>query len=51
MAKPPDQELPDEEIARRRDAGLRNLLRSPPKPHDEIVGKPKPKGKRKPKAD
>ncbi len=53
MPKPPKIEtgFTDEEIAKRRDKGLLNLLRTPPKPHDEITGKKKPNkptGKRKP---
>ena len=53
MAKAPkiqDEELIEEEIAKRRDAGLLKLLRMPPKPHDEITGKrkfKKPTGKKK----
>lgn len=35
------QDFTDEEIAKRRDKGLLNLLRTPPKPHDEITGKRK----------
>jgi len=35
-----DQYSP-EEIARRRDAGLLRALKTPPKPHSEMVGKGK----------
>jgi hypothetical protein len=45
MAKPTKPELSESEIAKRRDAGLLNLLKAPPKPHAEIVGKPKGKKK------
>jgi hypothetical protein len=52
MAKPPkdESEFTEEEIAERRDEALKRLLKMPPKPHDEVVGKRKPKkptGKRK----
>ena len=40
--------LTDEEIAGRRDRALLRALKMPPKPHDEITGKKKPTGKRKP---
>lgn len=49
MAKPPEveQDYTDEEIAKRRDTGLRNLLKTPPKPHAEVTGKKKSKPKDK----
>lgn len=47
MVRPPKSEMMESEIAKRRDRGLLNLLKTPPKPHAEIVGKPKPKGKKK----
>ena len=39
-------------IAKRRDEGLRRLLKTPPKPHAEIAGKrkPKPRGQKSGKA-
>lgn len=43
-------ELPESEIIKRRDEGLRNLLKTPPKPHAEVVGKAGRKG-RKPKKE
>ena len=53
MSKPPkiEPEFTEEEIAKRRDEALKRLLKMPPKPHDEITGKRKPKkptAKRKP---
>jgi len=41
MAKSPEieQDYTDEEVAKRRDRGLRNLLKTPPKPHAEVAGK------------
>ena len=50
MAKSPKSSRAEPEIAKRRDAGLFNLLKAPPKPHAEIVGKRKPKGKKNPAA-
>ena len=52
MAKAPevDTDYTDEEIVKRRDGGLHALLKAPPKPHAEIVGKRKPKGKKNPAA-
>ncbi len=44
MAKPQkDKELTEKEIAKRRDEGLRALLKMPPKPHAELVDKRKKK--------
>jgi hypothetical protein len=44
MAKPPkvEQDYTDEEVAKRRDAGLKRLLKTPPKPHAEVAGKSVP---------
>jgi len=41
MVKSPDgdTDYTDEEIVKRRDGGLHALLKAPPKPHAEIVGK------------
>jgi hypothetical protein len=41
MEKPSevDQDFTDEQIANRRDSGLRALLKTPPKPHAELKGK------------
>jgi hypothetical protein len=49
MAKSPEieQDYTDEEVAKRRDRGLRNLLKTPPKPHADVKGKGKGKRKRK----
>jgi hypothetical protein len=38
-----DKEPSEKEIAKRADAGLRALLKMPPKPHSEIAGKSKSK--------
>jgi hypothetical protein len=38
------QEFTDEDIARRRDAVIRHMINTPPKPHSEMkIGKRKPK--------
>jgi hypothetical protein len=39
-------DVSDKEIAKRADAGLRALLKMPPKPHAEIAGEKKPKLKK-----
>jgi hypothetical protein len=43
MAKPPkDDQFTDDETARRRDAVIKHMLNSPPKPHSEMkIGKRK----------
>jgi hypothetical protein len=39
-AKPSNDQLSDQEIARRRDAVIKHMLSTPPKPHSEMkVGK------------
>ena len=45
MTKTPEPKLSEAEIAKRRDAGLRNLLKMPPKPHAEVVGERRPDNK------
>lgn len=39
--KKPDQELSEEEVAKRRDEGLRRLLKMKSRPHIEVVHKRK----------
>jgi len=38
MAKPKDKEPTENEIAKRRDETLKRMLKTPPKPHNEMVG-------------
>ena len=40
----------DKEIAKRRDAVLKRMLKMPPKPHAEVSGKTKKKSNRKKKS-
>jgi hypothetical protein len=47
MAKTPESELPESEIAKRRDGGLLNLLKASPKPQAGIVSGEVQKGKAK----
>ena len=49
MMKASKTKLSEKEIAKRADAGLKALLKMPPKPHAEIAGKSKKKltGKKK----
>ena len=42
-----DEILSDEEISKRRDEGLRRLLKTPPETHAEVIGKGKPRRKGK----
>jgi hypothetical protein len=45
---PKSQEFTDDEIARRRDAVIKHMLNTPPKPHSEMkVGKRKAKAETK----
>jgi len=37
-AKEPDEPLPDEEIERRMNYGIRRALSTPPKPTKELIG-------------
>ncbi len=45
MNKQTDDQSSPAEVARRRDAGLLSALKTPPKPHSEMVGKGKRESK------
>jgi hypothetical protein len=48
MPKPSDTPYSEKEIAERRDATIKRMLNTPPKPHSEMkIGKSKPKRKKK----
>jgi hypothetical protein len=47
MKRPDDDKFSDEEAARRRDAVIKRMLGTPPKPHKEMKpGKPRRKTKK-----
>jgi hypothetical protein len=49
-AKNPEKDFSDEETARRRDAVIKHMLNTPPKPHSEMkLGKRKAKAETKTK--
>jgi hypothetical protein len=45
MSRSNDKSLTDKEIVARREAGLKKLLATPPKPHKSKAGKPMSKPK------
>jgi hypothetical protein len=50
MATKSDDHFSEKEIAERRDAAIRRMLNTPPKPHSEMkIGKHKTKAKKSPK--
>jgi len=52
MNKRQDEQFSDRETAQRRDAVLKKMLATPPKPHSEMkLGKPRRKAQKSPEAE